>query len=479
MFKKFKQNIKKFMTEKSGFSLVELIVVIAIMAVMAAVLAPALLGYVEKSRMQKDDSAMSEVVNSMKLSLADQEIYDELLQASVKNNYSCYADGNTDTNSVDNRIILKEPTCWMFNENARLLDETVYFPAGSMRGVTITFKTNGSFIYELNDGIVNQIGNDATKKGNYAGKLLSDVSFEATYNRLRSSIGDTLKISSQTYRNSDYTIFISMGTTGGNEAIMQDAIQVWGQFNGTNLSEVTDNSIISSGSQDVNYVAPPVDVNTVDSTLANNSWDTIRKVARSGQFYEVGWNVGDLSPVFTIGEKSYQAKVIGVNHDGAGTITFHLTSPIGTSRCYNSVDSNSGGWGASDVRSYLNNDIYNNVSNDLKSCIKLSEHLSNNKNYSAKNKDLTYTSDYLFLLSKVEVGKPTCSHNGNSYLDEGTSYEYFTSDSSRIIQGASNWWLRSLLSGVQDAQHQINSVGKCAAFDVDNTASIVPAFVVG
>ena len=42
---------KKFL--KSGFSLVELVVVIAIMAVMLAVLAPALMGNTERSRAQK------------------------------------------------------------------------------------------------------------------------------------------------------------------------------------------------------------------------------------------------------------------------------------------------------------------------------------------------------------------------------------------------------------------------------------------
>ena len=62
--------------ENKGFSLVELIVVIAIMAVMAAVLAPSLLGYVERSRAQKDDSAMGELTNSIKLALADQDVFD-------------------------------------------------------------------------------------------------------------------------------------------------------------------------------------------------------------------------------------------------------------------------------------------------------------------------------------------------------------------------------------------------------------------
>ena len=80
--------------ENKGFSLVELIVVIAIMAVLTSVLAPSLLGYVEKSRMQKDDSAMGEVANAIKLALADQNVYDECLAYNVTNNYSCYKDAN-------------------------------------------------------------------------------------------------------------------------------------------------------------------------------------------------------------------------------------------------------------------------------------------------------------------------------------------------------------------------------------------------
>ena len=79
--------------ENKGFSLVELIVVIAIMAVMTSVLAPSLLGYVEKSRMQKDDSAMGEVSNAIKLALADQNVYDECLKYNVRGNWASYADG--------------------------------------------------------------------------------------------------------------------------------------------------------------------------------------------------------------------------------------------------------------------------------------------------------------------------------------------------------------------------------------------------
>ncbi|MCM1282459.1 MAG: type II secretion system GspH family protein [Muribaculaceae bacterium] len=60
-----------------GFSLVELIVVITIMAVLMVVLAPAMLRYVEKTRVQKDESAVSEVVRTIELALTDDKLYTE------------------------------------------------------------------------------------------------------------------------------------------------------------------------------------------------------------------------------------------------------------------------------------------------------------------------------------------------------------------------------------------------------------------
>ena len=289
---KFKVKIKHLLTNISGFSLVELIVVIAIMAVMAAVLVPALLGYVEKSRMQKDASIMSEVVNSMKLSIADQEIYDELLQASVKNNYSCYADGDTTTNIDANKTMLKDPEYWLYNDSARLLDETAYFPSGKMRGVTITFRPDGKYNYVLKDGIINQMGVALTKKGPNAGKTLEDSMFTATYNRLRSTVGDSFKVSSQTYRNSDYTIFISMGTTGGNQATNQDAIQVWGQYNGTNLSEVAapvaggQQGIVNPGEDDG---SGEVDLTKATGGLYEYIGGPLKQITVNGEQVEATW----------------------------------------------------------------------------------------------------------------------------------------------------------------------------------------------
>lgn len=67
-------NKKQKTTTNKGFSLVELIVVIAIMAVLVAVLAPAMLRYVENSRKSTDASTVAGVVSTAQAAIIDEAI---------------------------------------------------------------------------------------------------------------------------------------------------------------------------------------------------------------------------------------------------------------------------------------------------------------------------------------------------------------------------------------------------------------------
>lgn len=67
-------NKKQKTTTNKGFSLVELIVVIAIMAVLVAVLAPAMLRYVENSRKSKDAQAVAGLVTTTQAAIIDNAI---------------------------------------------------------------------------------------------------------------------------------------------------------------------------------------------------------------------------------------------------------------------------------------------------------------------------------------------------------------------------------------------------------------------
>ncbi len=71
---------QKSLTNK-GFSLVELIIVVAIMAVLIGVLAPQYLRYVEKTKWQRDNSAIADVANILKISAAEEKVWEEVTTA--------------------------------------------------------------------------------------------------------------------------------------------------------------------------------------------------------------------------------------------------------------------------------------------------------------------------------------------------------------------------------------------------------------
>ncbi len=59
-------------TNKKGFTLIELIIVVAIMAILVALLAPNVLKYLEKSRVGKDISALDSVHTAVKAETTDE-----------------------------------------------------------------------------------------------------------------------------------------------------------------------------------------------------------------------------------------------------------------------------------------------------------------------------------------------------------------------------------------------------------------------
>jgi len=91
-----KQNKQKRIGNK-GFSLVELIVVIAIMAVLVGILAPTLIGNIQKSKEAKDINSLDNVYTAVNTALADEKGNSVALSAAYKDKYVSLATINTNS----------------------------------------------------------------------------------------------------------------------------------------------------------------------------------------------------------------------------------------------------------------------------------------------------------------------------------------------------------------------------------------------
>ena len=125
-----------------GFSLVELIVVVAIMAVLVGVLAPAYLRYVEKSRMQKDDSAVAEVVEAVKIALSEEDVYDSV-------NFGTATDDTKITITVNTGAITVSGVNTVTGATTTLLDEVKATVGDTITFSSKTYKEKTSYVITL------------------------------------------------------------------------------------------------------------------------------------------------------------------------------------------------------------------------------------------------------------------------------------------------------------------------------------------
>lgn len=159
------------------------------------------------------------------------------------------------------------------------------------------------------------------------------------------------------------------------------------------------------------------------------------------------WNIGDTKDVTLTTGETIQLQIAGFNHD---TYSDGVTAPVSlvmkdclnTKAQMNSSDYNTGGYPASAMKTWVENNIYNKLPSDLKSIVAPVK----KKWYTTYNdaNSLTESNYNVWLLSEAEIRNNADLTIGEG---EGTKYPIFTyNDASRIkkVNGtASYWWLGS------------------------------------
>ena len=398
---------------RKGFTLIELLVVIGILAVLAAIAIPSVAGLIDRANASADKTNSNEMTNAMERFASEYELYCQDI-----------ASGTLDVDNLDSA------------------QGRVYNVIGA------TSRTDIEFL-EVNAG---------TDVGEYQLAIYRDTKYPANAYTAQLIIQNYTKTSSSTFepKQSDMhywyspdcgaIVYAEPNADQDKENKLNSQIQSGQDAKGNDLDE---NTVWV----DLSNSGIKADFSGVSATLANNSWDTIYNVIKTGRVSEVGWKCGDVSPEFEINGQIKTAILIGVNHDGMYTATFMLTSDISNGGMQmNSNNKNIGGWKDSEIRNYLNGIVFNSISPEIKNMIKPVEKKSTIGGFLKYGNNVT--TDSLFLLSVKETGLTAKTGTYENYgaqqrdlLEKGETYSYFKENINNVRVFGNDYWLRCTAYG--------------------------------
>ena len=229
-------------------------------------------------------------------------------------------------------------------------------------------------------------------------------------------------------------------------------------------------------------------------SFAEDSWETIVTRVQAGEIST--YNVGDTKEVnlgTTYGTHTLRIANTSTPSECSGT-GFSQTAcgfvlefaDIITTHVMNDTSTNVGGWPATAMRTFVNNDIYNAIPSEIKNAIIDTTVVSGHGSTSGEE-NFTST-DKLYLLAPKEIY--TDWSNGNDTakdltrtLDYYTNIGVTTSNYSGAIKkngtSAFYWWLRAANSNTTSSFLNVSDYGDWNGINATSTNGAAPAFRLG
>ena len=235
-----------------------------------------------------------------------------------------------------------------------------------------------------------------------------------------------------------------------------------------------------------NYVPQP-------KSFAEDTWETIAKNTSSDVY-----NVGDTRQVL-IDNKTYTVRIANKStptecndSDFSQTACGFVVefADIVGKRQMNSTNTNVGGWEASEMRTYANEEFYNKLPEDLRNVIIDTKVVSGHGSTTGETNFTT--TDKIYLLSSHEVWEDGTSNQVSTYdtaWDKTRQLDYYANLGVTTINysGAikknkgsnSDWWLRAASSNHNYDFLDVNTDGSWGNYDATLDYGFAPAFRIG
>ena len=227
--------------------------------------------------------------------------------------------------------------------------------------------------------------------------------------------------------------------------------------------------------------------------FATDSWSTIiaNVKAGNGSEYKVGStkevNLGTTYGTHTLRVANTstpsECSTTGFSQTACGFVLEF--ADIITTHKMNDTNINKGGWPVTSMRTFVNNDIYNSLPNEIKNAIIDTTTVSGHGNTNYNNFTST---DKLYLLAPKEI-YTNFSNSWDSAKDLTRTLDYYTAQgvTTNNYSGAgkkngtydSYWWLRTATAITGSYFYDVSNNGDWSNYDANYTGGAAPAFRLG